>query len=143
MRSTTPPPILPPTSGLAQRRWRRIAQLDGAFAFYASRRRLRALPGGGGGGAQLDRGFAFSASRPQLRAWPGGGGGGVLRWTGSLLSTPLAVNFGLGPEGAPEGRPTKRGFCFSSSLGVAHCFGPAGRNSSAPSPSRVFAADCA
>ena len=50
MRSTTPPPILPPTSGLARRRWRRGAQLDGELAFYASRRRLWALPGGGGGG---------------------------------------------------------------------------------------------
>ena len=57
----------------------------------ASRRRR-------GRGAQLDRKFAFSASRRQLRAWPGGGGGGVRRWTGSLLSTLLAVNFGLGPE---------------------------------------------
>ena len=42
---------------------------------------------------------------------------------GSLVSTLLAVHFGPGPEGAVEGRPTKRGVCFSSSLGVAYCFG--------------------
>ena len=52
---------------------RRVAQLDGEFAFYASRRRLRARPGGGGR-------------------------------TGSLLSTPPAVDFGPGSEGAAAGR---------------------------------------
>ena len=86
MRSTTPPPILPPTSGLARRRWRRGAQLDGELAFYGSRRRLRALPGGGGGGA--------------------------LSWTGGLLSLPLAANFGPGPEGAAEGCAGGREVCF-------------------------------
>ena len=63
---------LSPTSGQARRRRRRGAQLDGEFTFYASRRRLRARPGLG----------------------PGGGGR-----TGSLLSTPPAVDFGSGLEG--------------------------------------------
>ena len=54
--------LSPPTSGLARRRrWR---------------------------GAQLDRGFAFFASRRRLRAWPGGGGGRVCRWMESLLFMP-------------------------------------------------------
>ena len=39
--------LSPPTSGLAWRGHRRDAQLDGEFASYASRRRLRAGPGGG------------------------------------------------------------------------------------------------
>ena len=69
----------PPTSGLARRRqWR-------------------------GRGAQLEGGVAFNASGPQLRAWPRGGSGGVLSWTGSLLSTALAANFGPGPEGCLRG----------------------------------------
>ena len=84
-----------PTSGLAWRGRRRGAQLDGEFAFYASRRRLRAWPGGGGGGAlrwtvslrstpgggdegrAAGRGLAFYASCRRLRAWPGGGSGGA------------------------------------------------------------------
>ena len=86
MRSTTPPPLLPPTSSLARRRWRRGAQLDGELAFYGSRRRLRALPGGGGGGA--------------------------LSWTGGLLSLPLAAIFGPGPGGAAEGCAGGREVCF-------------------------------
>ena len=50
------------------------AQLDGEFAFYASRHRLRVWPGRDRGGAQLDGEFAFYASRHRLWAWPGGGG---------------------------------------------------------------------
>ena len=50
----------------------------------------------------VDGAFAFYASRPRLRAWPRAGVGGV-SWTGSLLSTPLATNFGPGPERASEG----------------------------------------
>ena len=51
---------LSPTSGLARMGRRRGAQLDGEFAVYASRRRLRASPGGGGGGARcLGPEFAF------------------------------------------------------------------------------------
>ena len=69
--------LSPPTSGLARRGQRRRAQLDGEFAFYASRRRLR--------------------------AWPGGDGRGALSWTGGLLSTPLAAVFGPGPQGAADG----------------------------------------
>ena len=106
-----------PTSGLARRRRRRGTQLDGEFAFYASRRRLRAWPGGGGGGAcswteslistlaadfgpgrdgvargaRMDGAFAFYASRRRLRAWPGWGGGGDRSWTGRWLSTALAA----------------------------------------------------
>ena len=84
-------------------------------------------------------------SRRRLQAWPGGGGGGALSWTEGLFFLPLAANFGPGPEaaaeecaggrevcfyasrrrlrawpgGAAEGRPTKLGVCFSTSLGVA------------------------
>ena len=144
--------LSPPTSGLARSVRRGGAQLDWEFAFHASRRRLRARPGGGGGGvcswtgsrfvrlspptpglaegaaegrsaglgvcflrlspptpglarrgrrtgAQLDGEFALHASRRRLRAWPGGGGR-----TESLLSTPPAVVFGPGSEGAAAGR---------------------------------------
>ena len=90
--------LLPPTLGPIRRGLSRGAQLDGEFASYASRRRLMAWLGGGGGGvrswtlsslstplaayfrpgpqggAQLDAEFAFYASRRRLRAWPGGGG---------------------------------------------------------------------
>ena len=47
------------------------------------------------------------ASSSLLRAWPGGGSGGARSWTGSLLCTPLAANFGPGPEAAAG-----RGVCF-------------------------------
>ena len=67
-----------------RRGWRRGAQLDREFALYASHRRLWALPGG------------------------------VCSWTGRLLSTPLAANFGPGPEAAAEGGPTRRGVCIPS-----------------------------
>ena len=66
--------LSPPTSGLARRGRRGGAQLDGEFAFYASRHRLRVWPGRDRGGAQLDGEFAFYASRHRLWAWPGGGG---------------------------------------------------------------------
>ena len=63
--ATTSPTILPPTSGLVQRRCRRGAQLDGAFAFNASRRRLRGKFGPGlRRVAQLDCELAFYASPP-------------------------------------------------------------------------------
>ena len=48
--------LSPPTSGLARRRRRRGAQLDREFALYASRCRLRACVGGGGGGAAYETG---------------------------------------------------------------------------------------
>ena len=95
--------LSPTTSGQARRGRRRGGQpeLDGESAFYASRRRLRAWPGGGGGvrswtgnsfarrlslptsglarrgrqrGALLDGDVSFYGSRRRLRAWPGGGG---------------------------------------------------------------------
>ena len=55
------------------------------FALYASRRRLRAWPGGGGGGARSwTRSLLFYASRRQLRPWPGWGGGGCAALVWSL-----------------------------------------------------------
>ena len=82
-RPTTPPPILPPTSGMA-RMWRRGgAQLDEEFAFYAS---LALSPltsdlakrfGGGTLSWTGNLFFHASGSRRRLRAWPGGGDGGV------------------------------------------------------------------
>ena len=61
-------------------------------------------------GAQSDGEFALHASRCRLRAWPGGGSGGpgVRSWTGYLLCTPFAADFGPGPDVAAEGRPTRR-----------------------------------
>ena len=70
-------------------------------------RRLRAWPGSGGGGA---RGDIWNLLL--LRAWPGGGGEGVHSWTGHLLSTPLAADFGPGSEAAAEGSSAGRGVCF-------------------------------
>ena len=79
---------------------------------YASRRRLRAWHGGGGGGALSWTGGLFSTplAADFAGAWPEGGGGEVRSWTGSLLSTPLAA--GSGPEAAAEGRSAGRGVCF-------------------------------
>ena len=56
--------------------------------------------------------FAFYASRRRLRAWPAGGSGGARSLTGSLLSTPLAADFGPGPEAMAEERSAGRGVCF-------------------------------
>ena len=53
--------------------------------------------------------FAF---RRRLRAWPGEGVGGAptaAQLDGELLSTPLAADFGPGPEASAEGRATGRG----------------------------------
>ena len=112
-----------------------------AFSFYASRRRLRAWPGGGSGAlrrdAQLDRKFAFYTfqARRRLRAQSGGGGGEgrswtgflspptsglarrrcggrALSWTGSSLSTPLAPDFGPGPEAPAERHSAGQGVRF-------------------------------
>ena len=83
-------------SGLAWRGRRGGAQLDGEFAFYASRRRLRACPGGGG---------------PH-------------NWTEILLSTPLAADFGPGPEEAAEGRAAGRGILFYASRHRLRASGP-------------------
>ena len=80
------PLLSPPTSGLA-RRGRRGAQLDGEFAFYSSRRRLR--------------------------SWPGGGGGGMRSWTGSLLSTAPPPTSVLARRGRWRGALPWRGVCLS------------------------------
>ena len=47
--------------------------------------------------------IALYASRRQLRAWPGGGSGGGRSWMGKLLRTPLAADFGPGPKATAEG----------------------------------------
>ena len=47
--------------------------------------------------------FVLYAFRRRLRAWPGEGVGGAYSWTGTSLSTPLATNFGPGPDGAAGG----------------------------------------
>ena len=76
--------LLPPTSGLA-RRWRlKGAQLEGEFASYASRLRLR--------------------------PWAGGGGGEALSWTGNSLPTPLAAGSGL--TRSVTRRAQRRGRCI-------------------------------
>ena len=82
--------LSPPTYGLARRGWRRGAQLDAEFAFYASRRRLLAGPGDGGGG-------------------------GALSWNESSLSAPLAADFGSGPEVATGGCAVNGEFAFYAS----------------------------
>ena len=67
---------------------RRGSQLDGEFAFYASRHRRRARPGWDGGGARswTRSSAAFHAPRRQLRAWPG-----VLRCLGWSLPFYLSL----------------------------------------------------
>ena len=72
-------PASPPTSGLARRRRWRGAQLDGEFSTPLIANFGAAGPEGTGG------------ARTQGS------------WTGNLLSTPLATDFGPGPEGAGEG----------------------------------------
>ena len=62
--------LSPQTSGLARTRRQRGAQLNVEFAFYASRRRLRAWPTAGPEAESLH--FIVFPSRPLLRAWPGG-----------------------------------------------------------------------
>ena len=80
MRSTTQPPILPPTSGLARKRQRRGARryLQSASLHLSPLTSVLARKRGRRG-AQLDGEFALYASRRRF----GGGGGGVRRWTGS------------------------------------------------------------
>ena len=79
---------------LRLQRWAQLDAVDGAFALYASRRRLTVWSG---------RVFALYASRRRLMAWPGGGGGGGHSWMGSLLSQSLAAELGPGLEAVEEG----------------------------------------
>ena len=62
-------------------------------------------------GAQLDGEFAFYASRCLLRAWPGGGW--PHSWTEIFLSTSLAADFGTGPEAGHRGVQLDEEFCFT------------------------------
>ena len=94
------PPIQPPTSGLAWRRRRRGARR------YRESASLHLSPLTSGLARRRRREFAFYNAprcRRQLRTWRRGGGGGVHSWTWSLLSTPLAANFGAGPEARRRG----------------------------------------
>ena len=110
--------LAPPTSGLARRRRKRgakAAKLDGEFALYAARRRLRAWPGGDDGGGRSWSGWTGSLLPTpcsfDFRAWPGGGGGGGRSWQGSLLSAPLAADLRPDPEAAAEGGGAGGGVC--------------------------------
>ena len=75
---------------------------------YASRCQLRAWPWGGGGGpaggVRSWTGVCFLSLSPPTSglAQRGCSAGGC--WTGSLLSTPLAADFGPAPEGAAYSR---------------------------------------
>ena len=83
--------LSPPTSGQARRR-----RQDGEFAFYASRRRLRAWLGGGGCGARRWRYFFLRLAPLTLglaRGWAAeerAAGRGVCRLRLSPLTTGLA-----------------------------------------------------
>ena len=83
-------------------------------AFYASRRRLRAWPGGGGAHSwtEVFLSTPLYTSRRRLRAWPGGVGGGARNWTGNSRSTPLVADFGPGPNGAAGGAQLDAEFAF-------------------------------
>ena len=54
-------------------------------------------------GSAAGRGICLHTSRRRLWAWPGGGGGGVHSWTGYLLRTPFAADFGPGLEARRRG----------------------------------------
>ena len=87
--------LSPLTSGLARRRRRRGVQLDGECAFYASRCRLWAGPGGGGGGAAYETGSLLSivfGSRSLLR--PGDKG---KRANGQRVCIPMPFAAEFGP----------------------------------------------
>ena len=78
-------------------------QLDGDISFHSSRRRLRDWPGGGAEGRAAGRGILLCASRHRLRAWPGWGGWGRAGGRGICFSTLLAANFRPGLDEAVEG----------------------------------------
>ena len=69
--------------------------------------------------AQLDGEFASYASRRRPRAWPGGGE--PRSWTEIFLSTPLAADFGTGPEVGRRGAQLDEEFCHTP---LATDFGP-------------------
>ena len=77
--------------------------------------RRASLAGGSGTGG------APTAAAERHRCWTGAGHMYVLVCIG-LLSTPLAADFGPGPEAAAEVRVAGRGVCFSTLL--AANFGP-------------------
>ena len=85
------------------------------IALYASRHRLRAWRRVRRRDAQLDWEFDFYASRRQRRAWPGGGGGQGRSWTGNSLCSPLAADFGPGPEERRRGAQLGWEFAFYAS----------------------------
>ena len=99
--------LSPPTSGLARRRQLRGTQLDGEFAFYAPRRRLRAqrwrLKG-----AQLAGQFASYASRRRLRAWLGRARRRVAKLDGEFASYTSPRRLWPNLEGAEEGCAGRR-----------------------------------
>ena len=92
-------------------------QLDGEFAFYASRRRLRAWLGGGGGGARSWRYFFLRLAPPTLglaRGWAAEGraaGRGVCRLR---LSPPSRRRLRASPGGRWGGALPGPGVCFFS-----------------------------
>ena len=93
--------LSPPTSGLAHRGRRR--------------------------GQAAGRGVRFLRLLCQLRAWPAGGGGGpggVRSWTGILLPTPLAADFGPNPQGVEEGGAAGQRGWFPSPLSADFWLGP-------------------
>ena len=68
--------------------------MDGKFAFYATRRQLRAWPGGGAGGAAYETAsllFIVFGSRPLFR--PGDNGEGAYGQR-VCIPAPLATEFG-------------------------------------------------
>ena len=69
--------------------WNRLGVWE--FAFYASRRQLRAWPGGGDGQGRSWTGIRFARLSPPTSGLARRGGGGALSWTGSLLSTPVIL----------------------------------------------------
>ena len=76
-----------------------------------------AWPGVVGEGVRgwMGRSLSTPLAQCQLRVWLEGDGGWAASWacswTGSLISTPLAADFGPGPEEAADGRVAGRGTC--------------------------------
>ena len=87
--------LSPPTSGLAWSGHRRALSWTGSFK------------------------SSFYASRHRPWAWPGEGG--QHSWTEIFLSTPLAADFGTGPEAERTGAQLDEKFCYTP---LATDFGP-------------------